>query len=272
MNDDEELDNAPDLEGPTALITGASSGIGYELAKLFARDGFNLLIVARNESMLNIVSTELQNLGSPYVRIFARDLSVTGAVNEIYEEIELDGIQVDVLVNDAGVGEHGYFAEVEFEKDLHVIQLNIIALVQLTKLFLRDMLAKRNGQILQVASLSAYQPTPLLAVYAATKAFVLSFTNSLVNELKDTGVSITALIPDATDTDFFDAANATNTLAANQTLADPADVARAGYEALLKGKTHAIPGTGTKAKVALSQLLPNDALASIARKQMEEKV
>lgn len=271
---DIEADFAEDtegLQGPTALITGASSGIGYELAKLFAKDGFNLLIVARSESMLKIVADELTTLGSPYVKVFAKDLAGPGAVAEIYEEIELDNIQVDVLVNDAGAAEHGYFAEIDFDKDLHVIQLNIIALVHLTKLFVRDMIAKRKGHILQVASVSAYQPTPLLAIYAATKAFVLSFTDSLANELKETGVTVTALIPGATDTDFYDNTHANVSPAANQPLADPADVARAGYEAMKKGKSHAIPDTGTKARVVLSQLLPNDTVAGMARKQMEGK-
>lgn len=267
---DDFVEDAEVLQGPTALITGASSGIGYELAKLFAKDGFNLLIIARSESMLKIVADELTTLGSPYVKVLAKDLAEPGAVAEIYEAIELENIQVDVLVNDAGAAEQGYFAEIDFDKDLHVIQLNIIALVHLTKVFLRDMIAKRKGHILQVASVSAYQPTPLLAIYAATKAFVLSFTDSLANELKETGVTVTALIPGATDTDFYDDTHV-NVAPANQPLADPADVARAGYEAMKKGKSHAIPDTGTKARVVLSQLLPNETLTSMARKQMEGK-
>lgn len=257
-------------QGPTALITGASSGIGYELAKLFAKDGFNLVLIARSESMLKIVAAELGKLGSPFVKVFAKDLTEPSAIREIYEELELENIQVDVLVNNAGAAEHGYFAEIDFDKDLHIIQLNIIALVHLTKLFVRDMIAKRKGQILQVASISAYQPTPLLAIYAATKAFVLSFTDSLANELKDTGVTVTALIPGATDTDFYDEAHA-NSSPANQSLADPADVARAGYEAMKKGKSHAIPNTSTKAQVVLSQLLPNETVASMARNKWKEK-
>lgn len=255
----------------TALITGASSGIGYELAKLFAQDGFNLVIVSRDQKMLNQVAEELKNLGAPTVTVIAKDLSKPGAPAEVYERTEELGINVNILVNDAGVGEHGFFAETDIERDLEIIQLNIVALVHLTKIYLRDMLANRNGQILQLASIAAYQPTPLLSVYSATKAFVLSFTDSLINELKDTSVTVTALIPGATDTDFFYKANAENTKAAQNNPADPADVARAGYEGLMKGKHHAVPGAGVKAQVVLSNILPHEAITEMARKQMEEK-
>jgi len=254
----------------TALITGASSGIGYELARLFAQDGFNLVIVSRDQNVLNQVAEDLKNLGAPTVTVIAKDLSKPGAPKEVYERTEELEINVNILVNDAGVGEHGFFVETDIERDLEIIQLNIVALVHLTKLYLRDMVANRNGQILQLASIAAYQPTPLLSVYSATKAFVLSFTDSLINELKDTNVTVTALIPGATDTDFFYKANAENTKVAQTNLADPADVARAGYEGLMKGKHHAIPSAGIKAQVVLSNILPRETITNMARQQMEE--
>ncbi len=269
MNPD--IEENPHIKGKTALITGASSGIGYELAKLFAKDGYNLVIIARDESMLKIAAEGFRTLGAPYVKVIPKDLSVPSAPAEIFEETELENLQIDVLINDAGVGEHGFFAEVGIDKDLHIIHLNIVALVHLTKLYLRDMLARRSGYILQLASLSAYQPTPLLSVYAATKAFVLSFTDSLINELRDTGVTVTALIPGATDTDFFNKAHAETTKAAYNKLASPAEVARAGYEGLMKGKHHAVASAGTKAQVVLSNILPNETLANMTRKQMEKK-
>lgn len=253
----------------TALITGASSGIGYELARLFSIDKYNLVIVGRDENILEDIAEELTLLGSPSITVIHKDLSITGAAAEVYEETRDKGITVDILVNDAGAGVHGFFAETDIERELGIIQLNISTLVHLTKLYLSDMLAVRRGRILQVASIAAYQPTPLLAVYSASKAFVLSFTDSLINELKDTGVTMTALIPGATDTDFFINADAEHTKAAQNGPADPADVAKIGYEGLMKGAHHAIAGAAVQAQVLMSNLIPNEAVAAMARKQME---
>lgn len=252
----------------TVLITGASCGIGLELARLFAADNYNMVIVARNEEQLNQVATEFKGLGANEVTVIAKDLSCVGSAEAVYTLTKQMGIQVDVLVNDAGVGEHGLFVDNDMEKEMKIIHLNICSLVQLTKLYLRDMLAKNNGKILQLASIASYQPTPLLAVYAATKAFVLSFTDSLINELQGTGVTMTALIPGATDTDFFKKANAEDTKAANDDPADPKVVAQAGYDALMAGKHHAYP-PGVRGQVLMSNLMTNESLTSMARKQME---
>lgn len=254
----------------TALITGASSGIGYELAKLFAKDKFNLVIVSRNEETLNSVAEEFKQIGAPDVTVIAKDLSKHGTPDELYEETKQKGIQIDVLVNDAGVGEFGFFAETDLAKELELIHLNVISLVHLTKLYLKDMLARGEGKILQLASIAAYQPTPKLAVYAATKSFVLSFTDSLIHELKDTNITVTALIPGPTDTDFFNKAGAENTVAAHKA-DDPAKVAKYGYEGLMKGKHHAAAGLGIQAQVAMSSALPNEAVTAMAAKYMEEE-
>jgi uncharacterized protein len=259
------------LRNKKEIITGASSGIGYELAKLFAKDECNLVIVARNNDELCSVAKNLRDIGAPQVIVIAKDLSVPGTPQEIFEQTKSLGITVDFLVNDAGVGERGLFSETDLDTDLKIIQLNIVSLVHLTKLYLRDMLPRKEGKILQLASVAAYQPTPLLSVYAATKAFVLSFTDSLINELKDTGVSVTALIPGPTDTDFFRKAHAENTKAAQNDPKNPAEVAKIGYDALLKGEHHAVAGVGVHAQVAMSAVLPNEAVSSMARTEMEEK-
>jgi uncharacterized protein len=254
----------------TALITGASSGIGYELTKLFAKDGNDLVLVSRNKSSLDQVANELHKMYKNLtIHIIAKDLSVDGAAAEVYQETQSLGIEVNYLVNDAGIGQRGLFWETNFEKDKEIIHLNIISLVHLTKLYLKDMIARNEGKILQLASVAAYQPTPMLAVYAATKAFVLSFGDALINELKDTKITLTSLIPGPTDTDFFNKADAENTVAAHN--ADEASkVAMEGYEAFLKGEHHVVSTAMVGAQVAMSTVMPNEAVTKMARKYMEE--
>jgi short-subunit dehydrogenase len=256
------------LKTKTALITGASSGIGFELAKLFAKDNYDLIIVSRDEKRLTEAADVLLSEGAGKVMIIAKDLSVPGSASEVYAETKREGILVNVLVNDAGVGLHGEFVHNNLEKEIAIIQLNIVSLVQLTKLYLRDMLSHNEGRILQVASIASYQPTPLLAVYAATKAFVLSFTDALINELENSKVTMTALIPGATATDFFRKAGAAHTKAAQDNPEDPAVVAKIGYEALMKGEHHAVP-PGVKKEIIMSTVLPNEKIASQARTYME---
>jgi short-subunit dehydrogenase len=253
----------------TVLITGATSGIGYELAKLFAADKYNLVVVSRFERTLHEVTEQFKALGSPRVVSIVADLSAANAAADIYQQTLLRGIDVNILINNAGAAEHGLFCETNVERDLSIIQLNISSMIHLTKLYLCDMLQQKRGRILQLASLASYQPTPLLSVYAATKAFILSFTDSLINELEGTGVTVTALIPGPTRTDFFRKAHAAQTRTAQNNLADPADIARIGYEALLKGKHHVTAGSSVKANVIMSNILPNESVASLARKNME---
>lgn len=258
-----------EMQNKTALITGASSGIGFELARLFAKDKFNLVLVARSVDDLNQAAAELKSLGAPQALVISKDLSIPGAAAQVYEETQRQGLTINVLVNDAGIGQRGKFADVDFEKDLEIINLNIVSLVHLTKLYLKDMLGRNEGRILQVASVASYQPTPLLAVYAASKAFVLSFTDALINEVKDSNVTITALIPGPTDTDFFAKANAEDTVAAHKT-DDPAVVAKEGYDGLMKGEHHVTATALVQAQVAMSSALPNEAVSAMAKKYMEE--
>jgi short-subunit dehydrogenase len=258
-----------ETKNKTALITGASSGIGFQLARLFAKDHFNLVLVARNEINLTAVADQLKREGAGKITVIPKDLSVDGSAGEVYAQTKQLGIEVHVLVNDAGVGLHGFFAENDLQKELKLIHLNVVSMVHLTKLFLRDMLNRDGGKILQLASIASYEPTPLLAVYAATKAFILSFSDALANELENSGVTVTALIPAATNTDFFNKAGMTHTKAADD-LEDPAVVAKIGYEALMKGELHAT-APGVKKEIMMSSILPNKKVASKARKPMEEE-
>ncbi|WP_255157702.1 SDR family oxidoreductase [Siphonobacter sp. BAB-5385] len=202
----------------TALITGASSGIGYELAKVFAQNGYNLVLVARNTDRLNEIANELRDQhGLETVIVIGKDLTQPNAPQEVYDEVKGFGVDINILVNDAGMGEYGLFAtETDLDKELSIIKLNVVALVHLSKLFLRDMVRVNEGKILNLASVVSLMPNPYMAVYGATKAFVLSFTEALRNELKDTSITVTALLPGATNTDFFNKAGAEGTRLINR--------------------------------------------------------
>jgi uncharacterized protein len=178
----------------TALITGASSGIGLELAKVFAANKINLVLVARSESKLNELANEVKQQGVT-VNVLAKDLSSYNTAKEIFDWCGQQNIQIDYLVNNAGVGDFGFFHESEWKKQEQIINLNITALTYLTHLFLPDMVKRKNGKVLNVASTAAFQPGPTMSVYYATKAFVLHFSEAIANELEKTGVTVTALCP-----------------------------------------------------------------------------
>ena len=232
--------------GQTALITGASSGIGYELTKLFAQDGYNLVLVSRNTDRLNEIATEFQRqYGLEKVTVVGADLAQPETPQRVYDEVQGQGITVNVLVNDAGFGEYGLFAtETDLQKELAMIQTNVTALVHLTKLFLKDMTTRNEGKVLMLASVVSVLPNPLMAVYGATKAFILSFSEALRNELNNTKITVTALLPGATNTDFFNRAGSVGTRAHEQAMkTDAAGVARDGYEALMSGKDKVVSVT-----------------------------
>ncbi|MES2648687.1 MAG: SDR family oxidoreductase [Bacteroidota bacterium] len=255
------------------LITGASSGIGYELAKIFAANNHHLILVSRTAEDLDNVARELKQQNNIDVVTIAKDLFEPDAAMELYDEVKNRGLNVNILVNDAGQGQHGFFADTDIDRDLEIIQLNIISLVVLTKMFLRDMLANDDGKILQLASIASKYPAPLLAVYGATKAFVLSFSEAIANELKGTNVSITALMPGATDTDFFNKADAENTnQVKHDKLSDPAEVARDGYDALMNKEIKVVSGAKNKVMSAISNVMPDSANAASMRKLMEEDI
>ncbi len=259
--------------GKTALITGASSGIGQELAKLFAQDGYNLILVGRSEDKLDRLSEVFKaNYGTQYITIINKDLSKEDIAIELYDEVKAKGIQVDVLVNDAGVSTYGKFAtETNWERERELVHLNILTTTLMTKLFLKDMVERNDGKILQLASLVAITPFPLMAVYAATKAYIWNLTQSLNNELKGTNVTITALMPNATDTNFFREAGAPELIVEDMT-DKPDMVARDGYRALMRGEAKVVPGGFVnKAQEVMAYLTPQEGLAAMMRKLLTPK-
>ena len=187
-----------DAPGKTALITGASVGIGRDLAELFARDGHHLVLTARNEGQLQELAAKLRDQYHVNVEVIVQDLSVAGASQQIFERLQSKPI--DYVVNNAGFGSHGLFAGAELQSQLAMLQVNIVALTHLTRLLLPGMLARKSGRILNVASLAAFLPGPYMAVYYATKAYVLSFSEALSSETAGSGVTVTALCPGATRT------------------------------------------------------------------------
>jgi uncharacterized protein len=228
---------------PVALITGASSGIGLELAKLFARDKNNLVLVARRGDKLSQIAIELNKEFGTSVKTIAADLTRPEAPGAIFEELKEAGIVVEILVNNAGFGQYGTFADVGWEESLGQIQLNITALTHLTKLFLPAMVQRRTGRIMNVASTAGFQAGPGMAVYYATKAFVISFSEALAYELQDTGIKVTCFCPGPTDTGFQSRAQIEESRLFKQVgPMDAKAVARDGYIALTQGKTLAISG------------------------------
>lgn len=253
-----------------ALITGATSGIGYELAKLFAEDGFNLIIVARDENELKAKAEEFSRANIDVITI-SKDLFQPDAAFELYDEVKSKGLTVDVLVNDAGQGQYGLFAEQDIRRLLDIIQLNVNSLTVLTHLFLKDMVARNEGKILQLASIASELPGPWQAVYHATKAYVLSFTEALIRELKDSAVTMTALQPGATDTDFFNKAEMQESKILDTKLSDPAEVAKDGYEALMSGDDKIVSGFKNKAMTSISNIMPETTVAAQMDKMQQPR-
>ncbi|AWH86572.1 oxidoreductase [Flavobacterium album] len=253
-----------------ALITGATSGIGYELAKLFARDGYNLVIVARHADELESKVKEFRQQGVEVVAI-AKDLFNRDEAFALCDEVSSRGIQVDVLVNNAGQGVYGLFKDTDVERELAIVDLNIASTIILTKHFVKEMIARNSGRILNLASIASTVPGPWQSVYHGTKAFVLSFTEGIRSELKDTDITITALLPGVTDTGFFAKADMLDSKAIQDEddMADPADVAKDGYEALMAGKDKVVSGFKNKMQVAMSNILPDPVLAEQTKKQQE---
>ncbi|GAB3332925.1 SDR family oxidoreductase [Hymenobacter humi] len=254
-----------------ALITGATSGIGRELANCFAKDHYNLVIVARNQRELEQTASELRHQYGVQVLPIAKDLFHPDAPFEVYDEIRDRGIRIDALVNNAGQGQYGQFTTTDINRELDIIQLNIGAYVIFTKLFLQDMVARNDGMILQVSSIGGELPGPLQTVYHGTKAFVTSFTEAIREEVKGHNVKITALLPGVTDTDFFRKADMERSklVADGASKADPAKVARDGYEALLAGKDKVISGFMNKVQVAVSNVTPDSMVAANLHKMGE---
>jgi short-subunit dehydrogenase len=255
----------------TTLITGASGGIGYELAKLFARDHNDLVLVARSGHKLTQIANELQTQYGVAVRTIAIDLALPSAPNELFDQLQSEGIAVDILVNNAGFGGFGDFAEMSEEDILGQIHLNIAALTHLTRLFLAPMVARRSGRIMNVASTAAFQAGPLMAVYYATKAYVLSFSEAIANELQGSGVTVTCFCPGATATGFAKRAGTENSRLFKKLGAMSVEkVALDGYRAVMEGRGLAISGVQNWLVAESVRFAPRRLVTTISRWVAEE--
>jgi short-subunit dehydrogenase len=247
----------------TALITGASSGIGYELAKLFAGDGYDLILVARQDQPLRRAAAQLKQRFSSAVNVIVKDLSHPGSAKALYSEVTSSGYTVDVLVNNAGVGYGGAFHNNSLDEEVDVLQLNVMSLMRLTHLFAGDFAARGSGKILNVASLAAFQPGPYLANYYASKAYVLAFSEALAHELRECNITVTTLCPGTTKTEFHRKGRLEGTGLSRglfDIVMDPAAVALAGYRGLKRGKTVVVPGTLNKLAALSVRVAPRRAV------------
>jgi uncharacterized protein len=255
----------------TALITGASGGIGYELAKLFAKDHYNLVLVARSAPKLTQFVDELRRQFGVSAKAIPLDLTAASAPQFLFDQLKREGIAVDILVNNAGYGVLGELAKVPLEESLGQIQLNLTALTHLTKLFIGTMIERRSGKILNVASTAGFQPGPLMAIYYATKAYVISFSEALANELSGSGVTVTCLCPGATDTGFQGRAGVADTkLFKTIRPMDAKTVARDGYRGLMAGKTLVISGFRNWLLAESVRFSPRKLVTAISRKVLDK--
>ena len=244
------------MNSETALITGASSGIGLHLAHEFARHGHPVVLVAPVQSELEEIAAHMRTTHGVDAHVIAKDLEQPNSAQEIFDELHAAGVVIDILVNNAGHGFHGKWWEIPIEKDLSMVRLNIEAPLRLTKLFLPSMLSRQHGRILNTASVAGFEPGPLLNTYFSTKAFVLSWSEALAIELEDTPITVTALCPGVTDTDFFAKGDAENMKGRHSSnVMAPQEVAKIGYEGLMKEELFVVAGGMNKAMVAARRIL-----------------
>jgi short-subunit dehydrogenase len=256
----------------TALITGASGGIGLELARRFAAGGYDLVLVARSTARLEELAGELRKHGGA-VLVLAKDLAKPESPEEVFRELEAAGVAVDVLVNNAGFATYGPFVETDLGRELEELQLNVVTLTHLTKKLLPGMLARRRGGVLNLASTAGFQPGPLMAVYYATKAYVISFSEALAEELSGTGVAVSVLCPGPTATGFQKRAGmeASKLFSGMLQVADAAAVARAGYEGFRAGKRIVIPGLINKVGVQSIRVSPRALITKMVKRMQERR-
>ncbi len=248
----------------TALITGASAGIGKELAKLFAKDGVGLVLVARRRDRLEELSQQLSAEHGVRTLVVDADLGDPKSAAQIVEAVEREGLVIDYLVNNAGFGTNGPFAESDIERELSQIQVNVVSLVHLTRLVLPKMLTRGRGRILNIGSTAGFQPGPFMAVYYATKAFVNSFTEALWFELKDTGVTATVSCPGATATEFAQVAGNDKTKLFQMGAASPEQVAKEAYRAMKRGKPMVVHGLKNRVAMHSLRVSPRAAVRTLA--------
>ena len=252
----------------TALVTGASSGIGAELAKLFAADGNDTVLVARSEERLQELATRIEDRHGVTATVVPMDLMETDASKKLFEEVNDRGIDVHTLVNNAGYTTYGRFDRTEIDDDTKMIDLNVTAVTHLTKRFVRPMVDRGEGAVLNTSSMAGMAPTPTQAVYAATKSYILSFSESIGHELEDEGITVTALCPGPVDTEFIEMGEGAGV--SDGSLNDPESVAKAGYEGMKKGKRVVVPSTKMKALSQLKRALPRKKVVSMAEDAVTE--
>lgn len=253
----------------TALITGASSGIGYQLAEVFARNGHGLVLVARNKEKLRQLADHLQEMFGTATKLISKDLSLKTSAQEIFDELQQESVRISMLVNNAGMDVYGRFYETDMAQELQMIQVNLVSLTQLTKLLLPDMRKEGYGRILNLGSTGSFISSPFNAVYSATKAYVLSFSEAIAEELRGSGVTVTVLCPGATRTEFQKRANMENVRLLRFGAMDAALVAEIGYRAMMAGRRVVVPGVFNKAQVLLARLLPRTAMTKMAKAMLE---
>lgn len=255
----------------TALITGASSGIGLELARIHAAKGGNLVLVARSKSKLDELKDELEKNHGISVYVIGKDLSSPSSAAEVHAELKQQNIPVDYLINNAGFGDSGLFFDADWEKQEQMINLNITSLTHMTRLFLKDMVERKSGKIMNLASTASFQPGPTMAVYCATKSYVLSFSEAISNEVREFGVTITALCPGATESGFKAAASLEGSnLFEGKKLPSSKAVAEYGYKSMIKGKTVAIHGFMNNLMANSIRFAPRSIVVKIARMILEK--
>jgi len=256
------------LRGKWALVTGASSGLGVDFARNLAGRGCNLILVARREDRLRAVGDEITAQHGVQVEAIALDLEPPDAPPRLYDQLKAAGRQVDVLINNAGFGLYGDFLEIPWERERAMLELDIVTLTHLTKLFVRDMVARRFGYVLLVASIGAYQPSPTYATYSAAKSYVLFFGEALHYELRDTGVNVTVVSPGVTKTEFLEVAGQQPSLYQRAMMMESVDVTRHAIDALLGGKASVVPGFKNAALAQSTRLMPRQLAARMADRLM----
>lgn len=255
----------------TALITGASSGIGLELAKIHASKGDNLVLVARRKDKLEALKKELENTFNISAWVLEMDLSIINAAKEVYNFTSKENITIDYLINNAGFGDYSLFHESNWNKQDKMLQLNITSLTQLCRLYLPEMISRGSGKIMNVASTAAFQPGPLMAVYYATKSYVLHFSEAIANEVKDKGITVTALCPGATESGFEEAAAVGESkIFKGKKLPSSLIVAQYGYKAMMKGKSVAIHGFMNKLMAYSVRFAPRALVVRVTRSVQEK--
>lgn len=254
-----------------ALVTGATSGIGYELSRLLASNGFNLVLVARNQKRLEEVQQELSLDFSINTEIIPKDLALPSAPKEIFNELQQKSIHIDILVNNAGFNEYGPFSATDMAKEIQMLQVNIASLTSLTKLFLPGMMAQHYGKILNLGSTGSFAPGPLNAVYCATKAYVLSFSEAIAEELQGTGVTVTVLCPGATRTEFAQRAQMEDVKIFQGRVMSAKRVAEIGYNALMMGNITMVAGWSNQLTMLSLRLIPRIMVARISKRMMMRK-